>query len=57
MSGSTLIGRLSAFFVGFGVASVISAKIVVDAVESSKKEVVAATAELAARVKVLEEKK
>lgn len=51
---SSLLGRLGAFCVGFGLASVLGAKLVVEAVHKSNAEIATATSELAARVKVLE---
>lgn len=51
---SSLIGRLGAFCVGFGLASVLGAKLVIEAVQKSNAEVAMATSELAARVKALE---
>lgn len=49
-----LAGRLGAFFVGFGVASVFASKVVVDAVHQSKQDIDKATADLAKRVAALE---
>lgn len=53
---STLVGRVASFLVGFGVASAVGAKFVVDEVRKSKNEVVSLTKSLEARVAALEKK-
>jgi len=53
---SSLVGRLGAFFVGFGVASVVGAKVIHDELQRSLLEVLGVTRGLAARVSALEAK-
>jgi len=54
--GSSLLGRLSSFVIGFGTSSIFGAKIIYDEIERSNEELMKMLCDISHRVDALEKR-